>query len=67
MKEFLDKVYNFTLTMDEDTLVAVFGENLGKHLWGKYYYDVRRDWMRWYGYLDHNNRQKISDYIENLP
>ena len=65
MKEFLDKVYDFTLTMDGRTLTNIFGEHLGKHLCDSYY-GLRRDWMRWYGYLDHDNKQKISDYIENL-
>lgn len=65
MKEILDKVYDFTLTMDGDTLIEIFGEHLGNHLWDKYY-GLQRDWMRWYGYLDGGNKQKISDYIKNL-
>lgn len=65
MKEFIDAMYDFSLTMDEDKLIELYGERLGKHLWDAYY-DFRRDWMRWYGYLDHNNKQIICDYLTKI-
>lgn len=65
MKELLDTIFDFSLTMDEKKLVELYGEWLGKHLWDKYS-DLRRDWMRWYGYLDHKNKQIISDYLKEI-
>lgn len=64
MKEFLDKVFDLSLTMHESLLIGIYGERLGKHLWDKYL-DARKDWMRWYGGLDHENRKKIITYIES--
>lgn len=61
----MDTIYDFTLTMNGDILVELFGEHLGNHLWDAYY-GLRRDWMRWYGYLDYNNRAIIQRHIQKL-
>ena len=65
MMEIMDKIYDFTLTMDGELLEKLFGEHLGKHLWESYY-GLRRDWMRWYGHLDEGNRKIICNYLETL-
>lgn len=55
IESFMYYMYN-DFTRDES--IAVFGENLGVHLWGKF--NNRRDELHWFCELDGENRDKIA-------
>ena len=65
MKEILDKILNFSINLDENLMIEIFGERIGKHLWGKFHYIHHNDFISWYAYLDYENTMKICEYIEN--
>lgn len=48
------------------TLVAfeeIFGERMGNHLWDKFV-TCNRSLIRLWGQLDHTNREKLVEYID---
>lgn len=43
---------------------AIFGENLGKHIWGKWI--DRTDSLIWYSELDNECKQKLVDRANEI-
>lgn len=64
MMTILDKLYDFSLTLDEKTMVEIYGNDMGHWLWTKYYAIYHHDLLSWYGYLDGENREKLVAYLD---
>lgn len=60
MNEVTNFMYWCYNKLNEQELIAVFGQNLGKHLFQKWA-AFKCDSLRWYADLDRASKQKVVD------
>lgn len=64
----LESLICFRSHADEDVFKDIFGGSLGEHLWEKYRTVQKYDILKFYSYLDLENRRKFAEaLIGNTP
>lgn len=48
----MERIKAFSLNLDGDMMIKIFGETLGKHLSEKFFENFNRDFLMFYCYLD---------------
>ncbi len=62
VKSVIDLLGILNFKVDINVFYAVFGKNMGKHLWEKFC-NVNRDLLLFWGTIDDNNRALLLEYI----
>ena len=63
VKIVLKKLVQYEYRMNEEKLIEVYGQMMGKHLWDKFSVFSKRNILVWYSGLDTENQEL---FIESL-
>lgn len=64
----LENLICFRSHANKDTFLNIFGGSLGEHLWDKYRGTHKHDILKFYSYLDLENRRKFAEALNgNTP
>lgn len=64
MDTILKGLWKFQYNANPELFQAIFGNNMGSHLWDRFSFEEDRNLLNFFKVLDDDNRLRLTDYLK---